>query len=433
MKTPTLCLTFLAFFVSLVTAAADRDFEEATDLKASDVLPDRLLVGEHHRVDEVVRNDGYLNYYLLHSDYGDWEIAGTPLLAVRVREVEALATLDDVSKTKVFIKAAADAGVGQLKVIKQFATQPIQTVTGIPKGIGRLFARYKRDAEEAMESAEEFLEGEEDAAGGAATDAEKKESNQVVKLTESYFGVSGAERAWAQELGTDPYTRNEVLRSAIKSVAWADRLGRFGMKFVPIPVIPGADVIAEVNGVVWSKNPYELEDLNRARLAATGADEELIDAYLRNPYLTPTQITYLTAAIAEMDGVDGRDGILRQALATETDAEAGFFLKSVTMLAWYHLNRAPLSRVLTEHAVPRGVTTDGNVVLLLATDYVHWTESVAGVASAYAELSEEDEDGIVEVWLLGGVSERTASELEALGIDVHTNLVELRDDLRNGM
>ena len=41
-----------------------------------------------------------------------------------------------------------------------------------------------------------------------------------------------------------------------------------------------ADVIAEVNGVVWSKNPYELEDLNRARLAATGADEELIDAYL---------------------------------------------------------------------------------------------------------------------------------------------------------
>ena len=155
-----------------VAGAAENGFEESTDVKASDILPDRLLFGEHHRVDELVRNDGYLNYYVLRSDYGDWEVAGTPLLAVRVREVEALATLDDVSKTKVFVKAAADAGVGQLKVIKQFATQPIQTVAGIPRGIGRLFTRYKRDAEEAIDSAEEFLEGDDE--DGDVADGEKK-------------------------------------------------------------------------------------------------------------------------------------------------------------------------------------------------------------------------------------------------------------------
>ena len=137
-------------------AVAD-DFEQPAILKASDVIGDKLLRGEYHVVDDAVRNDGYLNYYVLRSDYGDWEVTGTALLAVRVREVEALATLDEVSKTEVFVKAAADAGVGQLKAVTQFATHPVESVKGIPSGIGRMFKRYKRQAGDAVETTKEFV------------------------------------------------------------------------------------------------------------------------------------------------------------------------------------------------------------------------------------------------------------------------------------
>ena len=52
------------------TIADDRAFEKAEDLSAADILPADLLKGEHYTLDDRVRNDGYLNYYTISSDYG---------------------------------------------------------------------------------------------------------------------------------------------------------------------------------------------------------------------------------------------------------------------------------------------------------------------------------------------------------------------------
>ncbi len=175
----------------------------------------------------------------------------------------------------------------------------------------------------------------------------------------------------AEKLGTDPYTSNKPLRAAIKDVAWAERLGRFGVGFAGIPEIPGVDIVGDVTEAVWSKDPYELQDLNRARLGDTGADEELIEQYLESPWMSPSQQTLLTAAIAELKDVQGRGGILRQALFPRTEAEAGFFIKSMILLAWYHLNQDPFESVLTNAIIPAGVTADGKVVLTLAVDHLY--------------------------------------------------------------
>jgi hypothetical protein len=108
--------------------ADDRAYENADDLSAADILPGDLLKGKHHTVEDRVRNDGYLNYYTIQSDYGEFEAVSTAMLRVRVGEIEALAELDELSQTEVFIKAAADAGVGQLRSLRQFATHPVETI-----------------------------------------------------------------------------------------------------------------------------------------------------------------------------------------------------------------------------------------------------------------------------------------------------------------
>lgn len=391
-------------------------FEVAVDLEPDDVLPAELLRGPHHRVGGIVRNDGYLNYYTVQSEFGEFEAVSTAMLKTRVGEIEALAALDELSKTEVFTKAAAEAGLKQLQTIKEFATRPVATFKGIPGGVGRMFKRYSRQASEAVETAQEFVAGDEDGDDGGPG-GDESSSDKAIELTETYFGVGKAQRAWARKLGTDPYSSNQVLQAAIKEVAWAERLGKFGMGFAGVPKIPGADIISDVNEAVWSKDPYELKDLNRSRLAATGASDELIEIYLESHRLTPSQQTLLTAAIAELDTVDGRDGILRQSLRLDGETEINFFIKSVTMLAWYHLNRTPLEAVKTYAAVPVGVTGDGNTVMLFAVDHLYWTESIAAAASNYARQAIAETE--TEVWLLGTASQRCKAELAALGLTVY--------------
>lgn len=414
------------FFYIFAGAHADHhEYEDASDLRATDLLPEDLQKGEHHSVENRVKSDGYLNYYKIKSDFGEFDAISTQMLRTRVGEINALAELDELSKTQVFIKSAADAGIGQIKTIQQFATNPVETVVGIPSGVGRMFKRFKRQAGDAVDATQEFVASDDEEGDDAEAGEEDKESttDKAVGLTESFMGVSGAQRAWSQKLGTDPYSSNEVLQAAIKEYAWAEKLGSFGMGFAGIPSIPGADIIADVNDAVWSKDPYELQDLNRARLVTTGADAELIEEYVNNPKMTPSQQTLLTAAIAEIADAEGREGILRQALNAQTEAEANFLIKSVTMLAWYHINQKPVTKVLTYAAVPIGIDEEGNAALLFAVDHVYWTETIAEAASNHASQAAAEQGRAV--WLLGTASELTRSALSNLGFVVHEDVASM--------
>lgn len=53
-----------------LNAAAKSNYEKPSVLKASKILPADLVTGPHHRLDDKVRNDGYMNTYTLHSTFG---------------------------------------------------------------------------------------------------------------------------------------------------------------------------------------------------------------------------------------------------------------------------------------------------------------------------------------------------------------------------
>jgi hypothetical protein len=293
-----------------------------------------------------------------------------------------------------------------------------------------MFKRYSRKAGEAVDATKEFVAGDDEESAEASEHVDGDEgdsSNAAVDLTESYMGVDKAQRNWARKLGTDPYSTNAVLQAAIKEVAWAERLGKFGMGFAGVPKIPGADIIGDVNEAVWGKDPYELRDLNQSRLLATGADEALIEQYLNNSRMTPSQRTLLTAAIAELEGVGGRDGILRQSLNPDSEAEVEFFIRSLTTLAWYHRNQNSIASVSTDSAIPAAHLGNGTIVAVFAVDHVYWTDTIAQVAARLAEPREQRR----EVWLLGSASERTTMELDNLGFDVHVGVAAMLADNSN--
>ena len=67
---------------SLALPALAAEFEAPPTFKAGEILPPELLQSEHHRVEEIVENDGYLNYYRIESDFGPFDA-----LAARPRAI----------------------------------------------------------------------------------------------------------------------------------------------------------------------------------------------------------------------------------------------------------------------------------------------------------------------------------------------------------
>ena len=77
---------------------------------AAQLLTPAQLNGPHHVVAEKVDTEGYFHEFRIQSDFGTFDASGRTMLAVRLHEIEALAQLDEVSKTEVFLKSAGTVG-----------------------------------------------------------------------------------------------------------------------------------------------------------------------------------------------------------------------------------------------------------------------------------------------------------------------------------
>ncbi len=427
-------------FADPTSGAATESYETPSTLRASDDLSEELLEGRHHEVMCDVENDGYMNYYRIASDFGRFDAYGRTMLAVRIQEIEAIAALDELSKTDVFIDALKASAFRQVDTVKTLADRPVETLMGVPAGLGRMFKRYKRKAEDGAEKVrevgtqvkEEFLEAasdddEEDEGEepGERTDKGESKTDQALdaagKYAKKYFGLSRAERRWAQELGIDPYTSNEVLKRAIRQVARVEASATFGMKFVALPSIPGVGYIRDINSLVWSKDPLDLRLHNEKVLARTGASEEQVTAFLDNPWFSPTLQSTAIEAIAALEGVNGRQTLLLQATLMDSLETARFFTQNLRMLAWHHERNSPLERILDSRLVTTAMTENRRFVAIAAVDHVYWTEEVAAAAERFVETAQTAGAERLEMRLLGGLSERCRRELQARGFVIYSN------------
>ena len=150
--------------VSLVLAAAlpaiaQEPFEGPVTLKPADLLPAALVQGPHYKLADQVKTEGYLHEFVIQSDYGSFTAAGTSMLYVRLREVQALAALQEVSKSEVFISAAGSSVLSVGKSLGQAAANPVATVEGLGAGVMRAGVNLGRKAKRTVGTASDVAEG----------------------------------------------------------------------------------------------------------------------------------------------------------------------------------------------------------------------------------------------------------------------------------
>ena len=126
----------LAIICAAVLVAAEGD-EAAPRLRASDVLSASSLKGPHYAVAEAVTTPAFFHQFTLTSAYGTFTAEGRSQVPVRASEIEALAALDEVSKTEVFLSAAGQSVINVGKGAANVVTDPAGTAKGFGAGVKR--------------------------------------------------------------------------------------------------------------------------------------------------------------------------------------------------------------------------------------------------------------------------------------------------------
>ncbi len=414
----------LALITAAAAASIAQDYETPPELAAAQALPGEIASGPDHSIADPVRSDGLMNRYVLRSRFGSYDVPGRSLLAIRIQEIGALAELDRVSSSEVFLRAVGRSVTAPLQTAADLVEKPVETVTGIPKGVANLFKTYRLKAREATGKAKEVAGKATKVADGKGEERKDTLSKAGEKATSSarsyalrHFGVTSAERMWYAKLGVDPYTTNAPLRAAVTRVARVDATAQFGLRFAGIPSIPGIDVARKGMDAIWQEDPVVIRDRNRRLLASLGLDEEERKRFEDNVALSPTHQLTLLQMTRTLDGVSGRGELIRRALDVNEEEEALALIDSLALLVRLHA-QAPLAEVVGGIRLPAARTRDGRLVVCAGFDALYWTERVADGARQIALAYRDAEATERQFWLAGTASPRLRAEVENLGWQV---------------
>src|SRR6516165_9315342 len=174
---------------------AEAAFEELPELKASEILKPELLKEPHYVVRDPVPTASGMNQFTIDSDFGVFEADGNEMLLQRLKEIDAIARLREVSRTDEFKNSLLAAAKSPLNSAKNIAKDPAQAIANVPKGLMKFLGRAKQSVENVGKG------GNDDAGDG--------------RRLKDAIGYSDKKRKIALEMGVDSYTTNTVLQKQL--------------------------------------------------------------------------------------------------------------------------------------------------------------------------------------------------------------------------
>ncbi|MEZ0385598.1 MAG: hypothetical protein ACAI34_00925 [Verrucomicrobium sp.] len=370
MRMPVLLLRWLSLPVVAFsadppsTAAPATEFEYPPVLDAATILQSEYFQGPHHIVRAQVPTYAGRNAYTIDSAFGIFSAQGNAELVTRVAEIHAMFQLQRISKTEEYGKALEKAAKSPLVFAKSLATNPVDTLAGVPKGIFKFINRTGEAVKEASEG----------------RDTSPYEDSKV----QSAIGFSKAKRGLAARLGVDPYSSNPAFQKALNGVAWAAYGGdiTFTAALAPVggsagSVITGVQVSDTALNAVRDSSPNDLRRANEQTLFQMGAAEASIKVFLNNPAYSPTRQTELVHALKQLNGAAGRGDFLEVASHASDEDDAFFYQRSAHLMAVLH-QTTPIATLYNSRDLPVCHAKDGTVIVPLEWDYACWTEGASG-------------------------------------------------------
>src|SRR5947208_4983594 len=314
-----------------------------------------------------------MNQFTIDSDFGLFEADGNEMLLQRLKEIDAIARLRDVSRTDAFKKSLVAAAKSPLNSAKNIARDPAQAISNVPKGIMKFLGRAKETVQNVGKGS-----GEDEGEGSRLKDV---------------MGYSDKKRKIALQMGIDPYSTNTVLQKELDDVAWASWAGGFTFSVATFPVsgpIGAALTVTNLNSTVdqllREKSPSELEQINRATFRAMGASASDIERILHGGAFTPTESTTFAVHLKSLKSVANRGAFVKVAAQkSTTEADALFCVYTAALMDQIN-QKTPIARIVRLGDFPICVAKDGTIIVALQWDYAAWTLSAASFTGEVKKL-----------------------------------------------
>jgi len=373
--------------------------EPMPTLAAAALAPAAVLNGAGYTVDASAPVVGYMGQFTLRAPAGTFNADGAEMLGIRVGELTVIAQLSQLSQSGVFADALAASAMKTGAAIGQAVMNPVETVSGIPAGVGRFFQSAATTISRATEST------------GSSTSSQRASTSDTAM---DLLGVNKAKRRIAKQVGADPYTTNPILAKQLDDLAKAAFAGGVSLDAAlavsTAGVATAISATATVSNLVWDKSPADIRTINENKLAAMGVGPDTIRAFVTNRWLTPTLSVPFVEHLAQMPTAKGRVAVVTLASTVASEGEARFMLNAVNIARQIGTERDPVVALDLGGRILMVRTRGGRMEVPAPVDYVVWTEPVR----AFAER--KDLKGAKRNILITGVASAPAREgLHATG------------------
>lgn len=398
---------------SISAQTPSADYDARPSLKASEILQSAYLSNPHFKVREEVNTYLGLNHYVIESQFGTFVAHGNQMLQERAAEILALVRLREMTNSRQYAEGVKAAAKVPFSVADDLIHSPVDTLSGVPKGVGKFLGRLGRGVQE------------------TTTGRERNESEDGV--LKSAAGLSSTKRKLCADLGVNPYSTNEVLQNELDRVAWVVFAGKMTVTLATMPVggaagsaLTAVSVVDQTNSVLYEQSPLDLRKTNLSRLEQMGISKQDGEAFLGAKALSPWNQTQIVGSLTRMSGVKGRDVLLRDATSmSASEADATFYEQSARLIAHAHTNGLPIDRIILVNGFPVCVGVDGAAIVALHWDYAMWSPRSESFANALESLQiNGSKPSSLIVVLTGVMSPRLRQELEARGYRVQDKLIQ---------
>ena len=389
-----LCYCFVLVHVFMLSSVcAENEYETPLVVQAKDVVPKDLLTSELYEIQSDVITRGYTNTYQINSKYGDFTAHGNEMLLKRIQEIKAIHELDKIKKSEKFEEGVKNAAKSPFKFVKNLVTHPVDTISGVPKGLWRYGSRV----------------------GEMAVGADKSEYEDGVGKELILF--SAQKRKLAYDLNVDVYSSNKVLQEYLNSVSWASYSGGMAVTvaLVPLRAVRMTKTAYNVNNLIRDNAPEDLTKINRKILRGLNVPEEVIEEFLDNRWFSPRHETTIVHALQYQGLKSGIADYLQLASTAGSEEDANFFQNIIELTLHYLSNTVETKTSIIVKDQFALLRVRKHFVFPILVDNGYWSEFGAHLMTKFeSELrAKYGQDIQILLWITGTVSERAKKELAA--------------------